>query len=201
VPGRQADREQRVVTAWALDSEHRMLGVLVDHLHAGRCTLGEPAGDLSRVRCVRDAEDLLVGEEVGDEVVDHAAGVVVARERVLRLTGSEPAQVRRQAGVDVRSGAGSTYGDLPQMADVEDADRLAYRGMLLEHSPTGVLQRHLPPAEGSGTSAQIDVRRMQGRANQPAGWLLGGSRVGHGGQRTTATAHAADGSGLVGCRG
>jgi hypothetical protein len=33
------------------------------------------------------------------------------------------------------------------MGDVEDADRLAHRRVLLEHTSTGVFQRHVPSAE------------------------------------------------------
>ena len=77
-------------------------------------------------------EHLVVATQVGDQVVDHAA-VLVAAQRVLRLPGRDPAEVVGQAGVDERRSARAADHGLAEVRDVEDADRLADRGVLLEH--------------------------------------------------------------------
>ena len=81
--------------------------------------------------------------EVGDEVVDDAAGLVAAH-RVLRLAGGDPPEVVGQAGVDEVRRAGARDRRLAQVADVEDADALAHGGVLADDAAAGVLDRHRP---------------------------------------------------------
>ena len=67
------------------DGEHGVVVVVVDDLDpVGRLGL-ETAHDLGGVGGVGHEQHVLVVLEVGDEVVDDAAGRVVAAERVLRL--------------------------------------------------------------------------------------------------------------------
>ena len=64
--------------------------------------VAEAAHDLGRVGGIGDEQHVLVVLEVGDQVVDDAAGRVVAAQRVLRLARSDLAEVVGQRGVDVR---------------------------------------------------------------------------------------------------
>ena len=50
------------------------------------------------------------------------------------LPGRDPAEVVAQRRVDVRRGAGAGDHRLAEVADVEDADRLAHRRVLLDHA-------------------------------------------------------------------
>ena len=76
--------------------------------------------------------------------------------------GRDPAEVVAQAGVDVLRGAVAADHRLAEVADVEDADGLADRRVLLDH-PGRVLQRHLPAAELRELRAERDVPVVQGR--------------------------------------
>ena len=95
------------------------------------------------------------------------------------LPGRDLAQVVGQRRVDERRGAGPGDHRLAEVADVEDADRLADRGVLLDHAG-GVLQRHRPAAELGELGAERDVPVVQGRRRS--------DRVGHGREPTAASA-------------
>ena len=51
---------------------------------------------------------------------------------------------------------------LAQVADVEDTDPLADRGVLRDDPAAGVLDRHLPAAEVGHLRAEADVALVQG---------------------------------------
>ena len=183
VPGGQAERAQQVRRARALDREHRVRLVLVGDGDPGGRGGAQPRGDLGGVRGVGDQEDVVVGVQVGDDVVHHAAGGVVAAERVLRLAGADPAEVVAEAGVDEVRRARPGDPDLAQVRDVEHADALADCRVLLEHAATGVLQRHLPAPEGGELRAERGVPLVQRGAAQPGLGGVGG-HLGHGWQLT-----------------
>ena len=103
---------------------------------------------------------------------------VVAAQRVLRLARRDPAEVVGQAGVD--EGRRARAGDrrLAQVADVEDADPLANRGVLADDAAAGVLDRHLPAAEVGhlGAEARRGARagvRSAGRGGHAASTVRG----------------------------
>jgi hypothetical protein len=48
------------------------------------------------------------------------------------------------------------------VTDVEDPDRLTYGRVLLEDSPAGVLQRHLPAAETGELRSEVQMPLVQG---------------------------------------
>ena len=54
------------------------------------------------------------------------------------------------------------HGRLAEVADVEDADRLPDRRVLLEHAGSCVLDRHLPPAEVGELGAESHVPVVEG---------------------------------------
>ena len=73
--------------------------------------------------------------------------------------------VRR--GVDVRRGARAADRRLAEVADVEDADRLAHGGVLLDHAG-GVLQRHRPAAELGELGPSATCRSCSGERQEVA---------------------------------
>ena len=143
--------------------------VPVGHRDTVRCRVREPANDLGRVGRVRHEEHEVVGEPVRDEVVDHAAGRVVAAHRVLRLTGHDAVQVVGQARVDELGRARSAHVGLAEVRHVEHPDRFSYRRVLLDHAAAGVLERHVPTGESGELRAERDVPVVQGRSEWGVG--------------------------------
>ena len=74
-------------------------------------------------------EHLVRRYQVSDEVVYHAARVVTAQ-RVLGLPRRDPAEVVGEAVVHELRRSGSAHPGLAEMRHVEQADGLAYGGML-----------------------------------------------------------------------
>jgi hypothetical protein len=160
VPRRQPHLRQYLVGLRALQGQHGVRRVVVDDLDAlGRC-LGQAAHDLGRVRGVGHQQDVLLVVEVGDQVIDDATGRVVAAEGVLGLAGLDLGEVVAEGGVDVVGGAGTADHGLAEVADVEEPDRLADGGVLLDDAG-GVLQRHAPPAELGELRTERDVPVVQ----------------------------------------
>ena len=60
----------------------------VAHLDAFRRGGHEPAHHLGRVGGVRHQEDVVVGAQIDDQVVDYATGDIVGTQRVLRAAGA-----------------------------------------------------------------------------------------------------------------
>ena len=87
-------------------------------------------------------------DQVGDEIVDHAAGVVTAQ-RVLGLARRDPAEVVGQAVVHELRRSGPAHPRLAEVGYIEQADGLPYGGMLAQHTAAarGVFNGHLPAAE------------------------------------------------------
>ncbi len=130
--------------------------------------LVEPADDLGGVGGVGHEQQVLVVAVVDDQVVDDAAGVLVAAQRVLRLARADLGQVVGQRRVDELGGAGPGDHGLAEVADVEDADRRADRGVLLDHATlaAGVLERHRPATELGELRAQRLVAVVERRPEQ-----------------------------------
>ncbi len=163
--GREAERREHLVGLRPLHGEHGVGLVLVgDRDAVGRVRL-QPSAHLGGVGGVGHEQDVVVVVQVGDQVVDHAAGGRVAGERVLRLPGPDPAEVVAQAPVQVRRSARPADVELAEVADVEDADGVAHGSVLLEHAG-GVLQRHLPAAELGELRPQRSVPVVEGRLLQ-----------------------------------
>ena len=104
-------------------------------------------------------EDLVVGDVVGDQVVDDATGFGAAQ-RVLRLARPDAAQVVGERGVDELRGARSADQRLTEVADVEQADRVAGGGVLTDRAR--IRHRHQPAAELGETGAQLTMAVFQG---------------------------------------
>ena len=81
----------------SLDGQHGVVAVVVGDGDALGRGGAQAAYDLGGVGGVGDEEHVLVVLVVGDEVVDDAAGLLVAAQRVLRLAGRDLAQVVGQA--------------------------------------------------------------------------------------------------------
>ena len=76
-------------------------------------------------------KDLVIGDVVGDQIIDDATGFGAAQ-RVLRLTRSDASKVVGERGVDVLGGAGAPQQRLTEMAHVEQADGGARRGVFAD---------------------------------------------------------------------
>ena len=122
---------------------------------------------------VSTPQQLVRPDEVGDEVVYHAA-VVGAAQRVLGVPRRDPAEVGCQATVGERGGTRPGQRQLAQVAHVEDADGLADGGVLGD-SARRVRDRHRPPAEGTHRGAEGAVPVVQ---------RAGAQVVGHAGEAT-----------------
>ena len=144
VSGRQAERIEHLVRSGPLNGDHGIVPVPVDHLDALGSRGLQPTAYLCGVRGVGDEEDVVVGPQVLDEVVDDPARGVAAQ-RVLRLTRTDPAQVVGEARVDEVGRTRPGHRGFAQVAHVEDPDPLANRGVFGDHSAAGVFDGHLPP--------------------------------------------------------
>ena len=168
---RQPEPGQQLGPVRALDREDGKCRVQVLDLDTVRSRRGKAAQHLGRVRGVGDEEDLVVAAQVGDQVVDDAA-VVLAAQGVLRLAGTSlPRSLVRQE-FTYAAAPGPRTTPLPRWLTSKIADPLAYGGMLLEHSPAGILDRHLPPAEVGHLGAMRDVPVVERRVQQHLSTVL-----------------------------
>ncbi len=159
VADRQPDGGQGLVRERPLHGQDGVVVVLVgdgDALGGGGAQQRHHLGGVGRVG---DQEDLVVGEPVPDQVVDHPAGLI-AEQGVLRLADADLGDVVGDAGVQEVGGPGAGDPGLAQVADVEDADTGA-DSLVLGHDP-GVLQRHRPAAELGEFGAERLVAVVQG---------------------------------------
>jgi hypothetical protein len=123
--------------------------------------LREP-GEVARVvGGVRDRQVALGAEPVGEEVVEHAAGLV-AQHAVLGAALRERVHVVGEQPLEQRRGARAARLDLAHVADVEHA-RATSHGRVLLADP-GVLDRHLPARERDEPGTGGTVPRVQRRA-------------------------------------
>jgi len=149
--GRQSQGGQHLGRPRALDGQDGIRTVLVgdrDPFRGG----GAQRGDHRRgVGGVRDQEDLVVADVVGDQIVGDPPGRCAAQ-GVLGSPGTDPAQIVGQRGVDEIRCAGTPHQRLAQMADVEEPDGLAGGPVLADRA--GVGDGHQPSAElGEGGAA------------------------------------------------
>ena len=79
---------------------------------------------------------------------------------------ADPGWMRRRSLVRqalTKSAApGPGHRGLAEVADVEDADALAHRGVLGDDAAAGVLDRHVPAAEVGHLGAEGDVAVVEG---------------------------------------
>jgi hypothetical protein len=109
---------------------------------------------------VGDEEDVVLGTDVLDEVVDDlpdSAHIVYCALPGLILRRS----LVRQALT--KSTAPSDHRRLAQVADVEDPDPLAHRGVLRDDPAAGVLDGHVPAPEVRHLRPEGDVTLVQWR--------------------------------------
>ena len=133
--------------ARALQREQRVSRARVDGdgVAGRRDVLGNPGVVLLNVPGVDDEQEVRGGEAIHEQVVDERA---LRREqaRILRLP---DLQLRRVVARDALHGGQRVLAgdlDLAHVADVEQAGACAHRHVLL--GDAGVLERHLPAAEG-----------------------------------------------------
>jgi hypothetical protein len=93
---------------------------------------------------VRDRQEALGVQTVGDEVVEHAA-VLAAQHRVLRAADAHRADVVGEQALQQLQGLRAAGLDLAHVRDVEHAGRLAHGEVLLLDAV--VLHGHLPAGE------------------------------------------------------
>ncbi len=165
--GGQLEPVQRLRRPRALDGQHAVVAVVVDHLDSGRRGGREPAHDLGRVGRIRNEEHLVRADEVGDEIVDHAAGVVTTQ-RVLGVARSDSAEVVGEALVHEVGRPGPAHPRLAEMGNVEEADGLANGGVLAQHTAPagGVFDGHFPAAEVGELGSKGNMAVVQGRPRQ-----------------------------------
>ena len=121
----------------------------------------KPEGNGWTVASVWDQQKLVVGQAIEDRVVDHAAPLVAdetvprpAHPQGRRRPGEERVQQPRRVGAaDVQP---AHVGDVKQSCRVADCLHLRDGSL--------VLHRHIPPAEGHHSGAQIDVGLVEGGA-------------------------------------
>ena len=90
--GGQTERSNHVDTRRPLHRDDAQGGVLIGDRHAHGSGLAHDAEHCRGVRGVRDDEDLVIGDPVHDEIVDHTTRGI-AQHRVLRFTDPDPAQI------------------------------------------------------------------------------------------------------------
>ena len=169
--GRQPQRTEHVGRLRPLHREHGVGPVLVGDRQPGGGALGQRGDDGGGVGRVGHQEDLVVGDVVGDQVVDDPAGVGAAQ-RVLRLARPDATQVVGQCGVDVVGRAGAAHQRLAEVADVEKPDGVARRGVLGDRAR--VRDRHQPAAELGEAGAELAMTFLEGallglRSRRPHG--------------------------------
>ena len=103
-------------------------------------------------------EDLVGPNVVRDQVIDDSARFIAAQ-RILRLARLDAVQVVGERGVDEIRGARSANQRLAQVADVEQADGVAGRGVLADGA--GIRHRHQPAAELSEACAEFAVAVLE----------------------------------------
>src|SRR5262249_35866699 len=124
-----------------------------------RRVLAHPVEVLAGVRRVDDDEELVVTALVEDAVVDDAAARP-AQQRVGRLAGRRGGHGVRGQPIDELAGARPADVRLTHVRDVEQADRLAHRLVLLDRA-RGVRDRHVPAAEVDHARAELLVDVVQ----------------------------------------
>ncbi len=150
----------------ALQREHRdPLGQIVE-LDAVRQVADEPLAVGVDARGVDDQQHVVVGEPVGDQVVDRAAALV-QEQRVLGMAGADAVEVVREHPLDERDRPGAADLELAHVRDVEDPGVPAHRAVLRD-DPL-VLHRHLPAGKGDHPCSRGHVAVVERRAAKGLG--------------------------------
>jgi hypothetical protein len=146
-----------------LDGEHRVAIRDVGDIDVEVADVRPQPGDVGLVvGGVRDGQEAVGRQAVGEQVVEHAA-VLVAQQRVLRAADRDLRDVVAVHPLQEGLGVGAADLDLAHVRDVEDA-RLAAHGEMLGANAVGVLDRHLPAGERHELRARAHMRVEQGRA-------------------------------------
>jgi hypothetical protein len=136
---------EHLACARALESEHRVVSRHVPNVDVEPGgVLGEPGEVTLVVGGVRNRQVTVVGEAIGEEVVEHAA-VLAAEDRVLRPAHGEFRDVVREHTLEELLGVGPARLDLTHVGHVEHTGAGSHRHMLLADAL--VLHRHLPTRE------------------------------------------------------
>ena len=179
--GRGTDLREVLKRLGPLHSEHRPAIVSVAHFGVKLPrVLAEPGEVLLVVRRVRDREEAVGAEPVGEQVVEHAP-VVAAEHRVLGAALGDFRHIVREQPLEELLGLRPARLDLAHVRDVEHA-RAGAHGHVLLANPL-VLHRHLPPGERhearAGALMALEERRpaegVCGGRQPPAGYPLSGA--------------------------
>ena len=161
--GRQAERRQHLCRLRPLHGEHSIGAMLIGDRKFLWCNVFHRLDHRGGVGGVGHQEDLVVGDVVGDQVVDDTAGLGAAQ-GVLRLAGPDPAQVVGERGVDELGRARAAHQRLTEMADVEQADGVAGGVVLADRSRVG--DGHQPTAELGEAGPQFTVAVLERAVQQ-----------------------------------
>ena len=154
------ERLQRGPRRGALHGDHGPVFLGVRHLGVEpRRVVAKPGQVLVVIGGVRDGQEPVRPEPVGEQVVQHAA-VVPAEHRVLGAALRNCAHVVGEQALEQVLGAGPAGLDLAHVRDVEHAGARAHRPVL--GADPLVLHRHLPAGEGHQPRAGPLVALEQG---------------------------------------
>ena len=128
----------------ALEREHRVVREGVLDLHLRRGVLLEPGEVLLVIRRVGHRQVAVLGQAVGEEVVEDPA-VLAAEHRVLGAAHGDLRDVVGEDPLEEGLGARAAGLDLAHVRDVEEPGALADGDVLLADAL--VLHRHLPAGE------------------------------------------------------
>lgn len=133
---------------------------LIAHCRAVGEVAGEPGDIFVDLRGI-DHEEILVGRVViGDEVVDHAA-IFIEHDRVLAFANRESCEVVGEQAVELIERAGAADEHLAHVRNVEDANLLADRLVLIDDR--AVLDGHVPSGEGHHPGAEGEMGGFEWR--------------------------------------
>ena len=158
--GLRPHRRQPLGGVRTLDGEH---GTCVGGLGAAD-RLDDPVG----VRRVRHHIEhgrgaIWRGVPPDDDVVEHRSVGIVEQVRVLRPTGPDLSEVVAQRELQPLERAVAVDAHRPEVGHVEH-DRVGTAGEVLGDRAPGVLQRHLPAAEGHHAGAETAMDAVERRA-------------------------------------
>jgi hypothetical protein len=167
---RQVDQAEGVRP---LEREHRdPLGEILE-LRVGRHVRRQPVVVGVDPRGVDDEQDVIVGEPVGDQVVDRAA-VLVQEQRVLRLARLDPVDVVGEHPLHERDRAGAAHLELAHVRHVEEAG-MGADGLVLRDDAL-VLHGHLPPGEGNHPRPRCHMAVAERRVPETLGRVHPGAQ-------------------------
>ena len=158
-----------------LHRDHRKVGALADQHVEGLCLGGDPGQVLVARRCIDHGAEEILGEEIDDQVIDHAA-FGIQHARVQRLAGYlELVDVVGQQMAQELARARPVHVDNGHVRNVEHAGVAAHGMMLLDLRT--VVERHVPAAEIDHLGAKRTVRIVEYSLARHGIGLQGKSRL------------------------